>query len=58
MSAGDRNKKGKATDIVIHFAPFTGEMNRKAYCGTKNWGYATSITEDVSCLKCLKKLNK
>lgn len=58
MAAGDRNKNGRATDIVCHFVPFTGQMNRKPICGQKRWGYGTSITDEVDCKKCLAKLKK
>lgn len=59
MAAGDRNKKGKATDIVRHYnaaQPIIFPV--KGLCGRKNVGYATDDKNDVTCLSCLKKLNQ
>ncbi len=52
MAAGDRNSKGKPTDVVVHY----NVSSRTPFCGTKNWGYATANKDEVTCLKCLKKL--
>lgn len=53
MAAGDRNKKGKATDVVIHYK--VRLLSEEVSCGTKGWGYATANLEEVTCLKCLAK---
>jgi len=54
MAAGDRNKKGEATDFVRHYK--ASIFNQFPICGTKRYGYSSSDKEDVTCKKCLKKM--
>ncbi len=56
MATGDRNKKGKATDIVRHFS-LIGD-SKQPICETKGYGYSTTDKYEVSCKKCLQKLIK
>ena len=49
MAATDRNKAGKATDIV-HHAPDPGAVPIRPLCGQKRWG---AIAEPVTCRRCL-----
>ena len=57
MSAGDRNKlTGKPLDIVRHY--LNNPNDEITLCKRKNWGYASNNINDVTCLKCLKMLNK
>jgi len=58
MAAGDRNSKGKATDIVCHLDKHRVNGRRFAYCNTEGAGYITERIEDVTCLRCLKKHKK
>ena len=53
MSAGDRNKTGKPTDIVCHFKYPNREIT---LCGRNHVLYATNDITDISCLSCLKIL--
>ncbi len=55
MSAGDRNDKGKATDVVRHYHR---DGVDEVFCGQKNVGYSTNAIEDISCKKCIAKLLK
>ncbi len=56
MAAGDRNKKGKPTDIVRHFSTSKVNSTIITLCGRKNPAYATDDRNDVTCLKCKKKV--
>lgn len=57
MAAGDRNKYGKAIDIVSHyvtsFIPAVSPI-----CGQKKFWHSTTVRSDVTCKKCLKALNE
>lgn len=55
MSAGDRNKSGKPSDIVRHFKYLNHE---NTICGRFYVGYATNDIADITCLVCLKILNE
>lgn len=52
MAAGDRNKKGKPTDYVIHLV-----LDGKAVCGIKN--PKVIVSEDIpgvfDCKRCMSK---
>ncbi len=56
MSAGDRNKSGKAIDIVRHYSR-NGD-GKESICGLVLPWYSSSDFEDVTCKKCLRKLLK
>ena len=64
MAVGDRNEKGKPTDRVWHYVPKDSD---KTSCGKRlenvciikeewNDDKAYHNIEDVTCLKCLKKM--
>jgi hypothetical protein len=53
MSAGERYKNGRPSDIVRHFGSET-----KAICGRIDPGYVGTDKDDVTCKKCLKKLTR
>lgn len=55
MALTDRNSKGRATDLVIHYAAFNygepgqkGMCGRRAQCGSKEW-------KEVNCIRCLQR---
>ena len=57
MSAGDRNKlTGKPQDVVRHY--LNNSNDEITICKRKNWYYASNNKDDVTCLRCLKLLNK
>ncbi len=58
MPAGDRNKKGKPTDMVRHYGleknPFKDYL--MPICGNKRAGYVTDDVSDVTCERCMAGL--
>lgn len=59
MASGDRNKRGKPKDLVIHIR--VDEENTIAFCGRKSPGITTNLTPSqgpATCLNCLKIYNQ
>lgn len=54
MPAGDRNKKGKPTDYVVH----SGHNFDNVLCGRKATVISLGIDDDVTCIHCKKKMKK
>jgi hypothetical protein len=52
MAAGNRNKKGKPTDYVVH----SGIDFVNTLCGINATVISSGKDSDVTCLKCLKKM--
>lgn len=55
MATGDRNKKGKPTDIVRHFAFVDGQI---PVCDNLRYGYSTNVYSEVTCKNCLKRIQR
>lgn len=54
MAAGERNKNGKATDVVCHYV--RNITDSTTLCGRTNFGYRTDATAEVTCMNCMNKL--
>jgi len=54
MAAGDRRKNGKPKDIVRRLS----DNLEGIICKTKNYRYKTKDKEDVTCIRCMKLINK
>lgn len=58
MAAGDRNKNGKAIDIVCHFVPPSIFPAVHPICGRKVFWHSTTVKKEVTCKNCIKMLKK
>lgn len=55
MAAGDRNNNGKPKDILRHFSNTPAGL---PVCLQKGYGYSGNNIDEVTCIKCKRKIIK
>ncbi len=62
MAAGERYKNGKPKDVVRHFGHSFSDVETtltvEPICGTKGSGYVSDNIDEVTCIRCKRKIIK